>query len=476
MKHRQFSTFVLRAVIVMGCLVVALSGCRGAETSTRGEATPQPAQALPYSEHSDTGTATAVNALGTIRPAQTLQIGFAASGPLSTLTVRVGQRVGAGKMLAELDPTALELELASAKAAVAFQQAALDALLRGPDAALVEQAEAEHAQQVALAEVELQMAQLQVEQAHIEEQAGLQEHAPAVALARSKVEQLDLQVAQARANPPAADVVAAQVNLARAQDAVDEARIAYQKALDRSWEPQEVRDGLAKALWRAELGLTLAQARLDGALVAQQAHAIGVEALISQRVAAEEQLTQTLSSGLPYTVTFALLQAEVERALLQLDGLRSWQNPHLRAPHPEEIAQARALLRQAELVVEQLAWRLKGAQLRAPFDGVVSEVYSRPGEWCTAGAPVVALVDTGHWYVETRNVGELIIGQVSVGQEAKVQVMAVGGTELHGQVETISPVAVVQQGDTTYTLIIALEPTDLALWPGMNAKVEIRTD
>jgi HlyD family secretion protein len=283
-------------------------------------------------------------------------------------------------------------------------------------------------------------------------------------------------VAQARVSSPKADAVAAQVNLARAQDAVDAAQIAYHKALDRPWEPQEVRDGLAKALWHAELELTLAQARMDGALVAQRAHAIGVEALISQRVAAEEQLTQTLSSGLPYTTTLALLEAEAERARLQLDGLRSWQNPHLRAPHPDEVAQARALLRQAELAMEQLAWRLKGAQLRAPFDGVVSAVYSRPGEWCAAGAPVIALVDTGSWYVETRNVGELTIGRVSVGQETQVQVMAVDGEELRGQVKTISPVAVVQQGDTTYTLIIALEPTDLPLWPGMNAKVEIRPD
>jgi multidrug resistance efflux pump len=175
-------------------------------------------------------------------------------------------------------------------------------------------------------------------------------------------------------------------------------------------------------------------------------------------------------------VTFALLQAEVERAQLQLNGLRSWQNPHVREPFPQEIAQARALLRQAELAVEQLERRLDGVQVRAPFAGVVSAVHSVPGEWCAAGAPVVALVDTSRWYVETRNVGELAIGQMSVGQEATVQVMAFGGTELRGQVESISPVAVVQQGDTTYTLTIALEPTDLALWPGMNAKVEIRTD
>jgi hypothetical protein len=43
-------------------------------------------------------------------------------------------------------------------------------------------------------------------------------------------------------------------------------------------------------------------------------------------------------------------------------------------------------------------------------------------------------------------------------------------------VVTISPVAVVQQGDTTYTLMIDLEPTDLNLRPGMNVRVEIVTE
>jgi hypothetical protein len=35
---------------------------------------------------------------------------------------------------------------------------------------------------------------------------------------------------------------------------------------------------------------------------------------------------------------------------------------------------------------------------------------------------------------------------------------------------------VVQQGDTTYTLLIDLEPTQLNLRPGMNAEVEILTE
>lgn len=111
----------------------------------------------------------------------------------------------------------------------------------------------------------------------------------------------------------------------------------------------------------------------------------------------------------------------------------------------------------------------------APFDGTVSAVYLDPGEWAASGVPVVELLDTSRWQVETRNVGELNIGRVHVGQEAIVRVIALGHGQVRGRVVAISPLAVVQQGDTTYTVFIELEPAGLNLWPGMNAEVEIVT-
>jgi hypothetical protein len=57
-----------------------------------------------------------------------------------------------------------------------------------------------------------------------------------------------------------------------------------------------------------------------------------------------------------------------------------------------------------------------------------------------------------------------------------VRVNAFRDQMLRGRVVTISPVAVVQQGDTTYTLMIELEPTALNLQTGMNVQVEILTE
>jgi multidrug resistance efflux pump len=134
-----------------------------------------------------------------------------------------------------------------------------------------------------------------------------------------------------------------------------------------------------------------------------------------------------------------------------------------------QVQQARTALERAELALSR-------TQLPAPFDGMVSAVYLSPGEWAGPGVPVVELLDTSRWRVETRNVGELNIGRVRVGQEAVVRIIAFRNSELHGRVAAISPIAVVQQGDTTYTVFIDLEPTDLNLRPGMNVEVEILTE
>jgi multidrug resistance efflux pump len=465
MKNRsRITKLALLALPILACAVlVPQLTARDADKGNTLAPTRTPDYANPASQPAPGS----INANGILLPAHRVALSLRVGGHIKSLPVEVGVDVQAGDLLAELDSTALEFELQRAQESLAIRQAALDGLLNGPATALVERASVEHARQVAQAEIALQVAQWQLEAARLQDQTLT------VALARSELDQLDLQLAQARAQPPVAEVVAARVSLARAQDTLDTAQVEYDKALERPWEPQEVRDAYAKAVWLAQQEVELAQAQFDSALDAQRVHALGLEALDALRDTAAIQLTQTLGSQAAYTFTLALLEAEVELARLQLDGLEAWQNPYLDPPPPAEVAQAKAELRQADLAVQELEWQLQGAQLHAPFDGVVAATSLHSGEWAAAGASLVELLDTTRWHVETRNVGELNIGRVRVGQKAVVWVNAFSGETLNGRVITISPSAVVQQGDTTYTLIIELEPTQLNLRTGMTAQIEI---
>jgi HlyD family secretion protein len=446
---------------IVACLLLA--GC-----GRRAQPTPVPTASSESSLPAAVQAGGAIRALGSIQPAQTLQLSFGASAPIESVAARVGAEVSAGDVLAGLDTAQLALELSSAEQEVAYWQAALEALTGGPDPAQVERVEAEHAQQVAEAEIALQVAQEKLAQAR------QQDHGAEVIVARTEARQLELQLAQARAASPAAAVDIAQVNLARAQDTLAAAQEEYRKALDRPWEPQHVRDALVKAIQRAQWEVEVAQAQLEDAQRAQRAYTLQVEALETSSDIAQAHVTQALGAQAAYSTTLQLLAADVALAEVRLEGLQSWENPLLDPPPAGEVAQTAARLRQAELAAEQLQWQTDRAVLRAPCDGVISAVYARPGEWSTPGAPVLEIVDTTRWYVETRNVSELNIGQVRVGQRALVQVLALDKAEVEGIVAAVSPVAVVQQGDTTYTLTIELAETDLNLRPGMNVQVEIR--
>ncbi|MBN1139439.1 MAG: HlyD family efflux transporter periplasmic adaptor subunit [Anaerolineae bacterium] len=463
MKH---TSNTVRSIHILFWALLLIAGCNKSPQGTSMAEAVHP-QGLDATPAALAQSGSVIKALGTIRPAQTLPLSFAVGGPVEAVPARLGVAVKTGSLLAGLDTTALQLELENAQAQVTIEQAALDALLNGPSQAEIDRAEAAHAQQVAQAEMALRVAQLQLEQAKWSGPTA------DVAFAQAGQAQLNLQLAQARANSPLAQVTIAQVELARATRALEAAQDEYKKALDRPWEPQQMRDGLVRVVQQAQWEVQIAQARLEAAQGAQRAHALGLDLLAAQGETIGVQLAQALDARAAYTVTLTLLAAQVEHAQADLDTLRAWVDPLLDPPAPEAVAQARSRLRQAELAVEQVRWRMAGTEIRAPFDGVISAVHVRTGEWAAAGAPAVEILDTTRWLVETRNVSELNIGRISAGQEARVQILALGNQAVRGQVEAISPVAVVQQGDTTYTLLIALEPTDLDLRPGMNAQVEI---
>jgi multidrug resistance efflux pump len=228
-----------------------------------------------------------------------------------------------------------------------------------------------------------------------------------------------------------AALTAAQASLAEAERRLADAEDAHQRELDRPWEPQEVRDATWREVLRAQESLDVAQANCSAAQMDVQA-----------------------------------AQAQVEQARAQLDKVMA-------GATDEEITAAQARVDQAQLALEQAQADLAQADLVAPFAGTVTAVTVGEGEIASVGIPILELADTGRWRVETNNVGELEIGRVEVGQETRVTVNTFLGEELAGTVVAISPTAIVQHGDTTYTVIIELEETNLDLRWGMTARVKI---
>ena len=281
--------------------------------------------------------------------------------------------------------------------------------------------------------------------------------------------QAQLAQLQAQATPVPERVLAATAAVTNAQAALTQARVQAGQ--------RDIQDTIDRfELERAARALSDAQNEYDKVLNDPRTHTWAPSSPQARALEeAQDHYNVTLARYHMHAAdqgyAAAIADAEAQLAQAQL-VLYEAQHPVT----PEDLTVAQLDVERAQLALEATQVDLGHATLLAPFDGVVSTVGVSVGEWAAPGATVVELLDVSRWRVETKNVSELQIARVRVGQEVLVRVNAFRAETLHGRVVAISPVAVVQQGDTTYTLMIELEPTDLNLRPGMTAQVEILTE
>jgi multidrug resistance efflux pump len=377
-----------------------------------------------------------------------------------------GQEVSTDQMLVQLDTADLEIALAKAQQAVVLQQAVLDQLNEGASVQTTARAERDHAQQVAQAELALKASGQELEQARARDPE--QE----VAAAQARARQRELQLSQARAQNPEPEVTMAQVELERARIALDETQDEYNKALDRPWEDQSIRDTWAKQLRQSELNYRLAQAQLARAESAQRAHMVGLAALEAQLEEAGIALAQALDARAAYSVTLSALETGVQAERARLDYLRSWENPYQDGPSEGEIAQAQARLELARLGLAQIERQIEAACVRAPFDGTISEVHTQVGQVAAPGQALLSIGDLGTLRAETTDLSERDVVRVAAGQVATAYVEALG-VAVPGRVASIAPEATTVGGDVVYKVTIELDQQPPGLRWGMSVEVEI---
>jgi multidrug resistance efflux pump len=451
----------LVAVVVVVVLAAGCSGAGGAGGST-SEAADEQVPVL--ARAADTVIAEAV-----IEPARWSELPINLGGEIVEVLVQEGDLVVGGEPLLRVDTDELAVSLQSARQDVVAQKAALDQLRAGSTEKQIARADKDNADQIAQAEVALQAAELRLKEARAED--------PAVAVdaARARIKQLELQLAQAQAQFPVADITVAQVALERARIALDDAQNEYNKALDRPWEDQAIRDGWARELEQKQLDYRQAQAQLGRAQSAYRAQDIGIDVLEAQIEDAEIQLEQAITTQETYAITLETLAVDVESARLQVEALRTRDNPFLDEAREQEIAQAEARLQQAELAVTQLALQLDDAELRAPFDGTMAEVRVEVGDQVSPGQVVLVLATLDRLEARTIDLTELDVAQVAVGQAAIVSVDAIPDREFGGVVSEIALRSVDYRGDVTYAVTVELQDVaDLPLRWGMTTMVKIQ--
>ncbi|MHC1781915.1 MAG: HlyD family secretion protein [Anaerolineaceae bacterium] len=160
-------------------------------------------------------------------------------------------------------------------------------------------------------------------------------------------------------------------------------------------------------------------------------------------------------------------QANYEKIKLELSKLNA------DGLNPEDLAVAEANLKNADLQIIAVQDRLDKLDLKAPFDGTVVFNSLKIGE--TTGIPgmphQVVLADQSEWLVETKDLSEVHIEKIRIGDPVQVKFDALPDLIINGVVLRIQPLGTDRQGDITYKATIRLDEQDESLRWNMTALV-----
>ena len=286
--------------------------------------------------------------------------------------------------------------------------------------------------------------------------------------AEQALEDLNDNAEQARA--------AAQLRLAKAQDAFDEAE------KRRGW--KEYRTGNDNQIDEARANLILAEDALEqaedmyGVFADSDQDNLNKAAALSALSAARRARDRAESNlnyllALPDAVEVAKADAELEVARTELDAAQREFDKLQNGPDPEALSLAEARLNNARAQIAAGESSLADMELKAPFDGTVSKLNARLSEWVMPGQPVLVVADLSHLRVETTDLSEIDVARTRVGDPATITFDALPDVVADGKI-THSASKSSEGSGVNYTVTIDLDEIPDSLRWGMTAFVDIR--
>lgn len=150
-------------------------------------------------------------------------------------------------------------------------------------------------------------------------------------------------------------------------------------------------------------------------------------------------------------------------------GLGTLVSREAREQTQARVEQARAAVAQAEVALDGAQLNLARAEVRAPADGLVTNLDLRRGSYATAGHPALALVDAHSFYVEGY-FEETKLPRIHVGD--KVRITPMGGNVLGGTVVSLAAGIADRDRSTSANLLPSVNPT--FNWVRLAQRIPVR--
>jgi HlyD family secretion protein len=418
-----------------------------------------------------------VSATGEVVPSQEALLSVTVGGVVQDVLVEKGDPISAGQVLVRMEGSgqqkaavsAAELELANA-------QFALESLNKNTDL-LAAQAlkSAEDAERTL---EDLNNPDLQQAEAF----QAVSDAEKAVDVAERKLEILTKPASQSALDQAQANLLMAEKKYDETLEQIEDIRWQHKKYSSNGKLPAGIKSDILTKLKRALKGLEVKRSQEELALIDSRSRydellsppdPIDVQVAEANMAAAKAQLSnaqrelQRVLDG-PQPGEVALLEAQIDKGYRDFDTFSA-------GPDPDDIALAEARLTNAEAQLAAAQAAIADRELVAPYDGVISAVYVNPNEWVAPGSPVLLIGDLEHLQVETTDLSEIDVAQISLGDRAAVTFDALPELALEGTVVIIAPKADEGSG-VNFPITIELEDIPAALRWGMTAFIDIELE
>ena len=191
----------------------------------------------------------------------------------------------------------------------------------------------------------------------------------------------------------------------------------------------------------------------------------------AQVAEANSQLEQLVNGTRPEEIAQA--EAQVAEAFSQLDELRN-------GTRSEDIIGAIAEVKEAESQVRLQEITLEDSEIRAPFDGIITQRYALEGAFVTpatsassaSSATSTSIVALARDLEVLAKVPEADIAQIKPGQKVEITADAFPDQVFKGTVKLIAPEAVRERDVTLFQVRLSIEEGKEKLQSGMNVDIE----
>jgi len=413
--------YVLIPLVVLGGLIVfRLTQKRAAftaQTAQRGARMKAPMAVSVATARID-DVAQAFDSVGDVEAPLDVNIAAKVTGRIDFLQVREGDRVSKGEVVVRINPDQVEAQVRQ--------------------------------QQAALAEVRYRLAEAQITQnpTNVSVATQVRQQEAALASAQADYDQVRENY-QAQVDSATAAVTTIDAGVRSAQANLDNAQAKYNRLA-----------GLYKQ------GLISAQ-DLDDAKTAVGVQQAALEAVISQRNAAQQQAGIVKSKG---KADIAAAQAKAAQAQAALESARA--NTAQTPAYQQSLAALRAGVAAAEAGVRNAEAMRADTVLVAPLDGFVTDRFMDPGAVATAGQPILRVQYVRQVWI-TIPVPEDVSARISVGMPARVSLDTLPDRVFVGKVTQVNPSA--DPESRQFAVRVTLDNPSNLIKPGTYARVRIET-